>query len=81
MGASSIGPDKMRRGRGGGPSAKGPNLEGGGWSAVAGKGLGKDPSMIPKGHGVFGRVPNVEKDGDPFTKPSPNRKPGTRSFF
>jgi hypothetical protein len=75
MGASSTGPDKMRRQRAGGPSMKGPKLERGG------KSLGKDPSMIPKGHGVFGRVPNVEKDGDPFTKRSPNRKPGTHSFF
>jgi len=53
---------------------KGPNLE-------KGKGLGKDPSMIPKGHGVFGRVPSVDKDGDPFTRRSPNKKPGNNSFF
>ena len=74
IGASSMGPDRMGR-KLGGPSMKGPNLERGG------KSLGKDPSMIPKGHGVFGRIPNVDKDGDPFTKRSPNRKPGNHSFF
>jgi len=37
--------------------------------------------MIPKGHGVFGRVPNVDKDGDPFTRRSPHKKPGNNSFF
>ena len=65
MGASSMGPGKIGR-KLGGPS---------------GKGLGRDPSMIPKGHGVFGRVPSVDKDGDPFTKRSPNKKPGNNSFF
>ncbi len=73
-GASSIGPAKIGRKGGGGPSMKGPNLE-------KGKGLGKDPSMIPKGHGVYGRVPSVDKDGDPFTRRSPNKKPGNNSFF
>jgi hypothetical protein len=73
MGAGSIGSGKMSR-KLGGPSGKGPSLE-------KGKGLGKDPSMVPKGHGVFGRVPNVDKDGDPFTKRSPNKKPGNNSFF
>jgi len=37
--------------------------------------------MLPKGHGPFGRIPNVDKDGDPFTKRSPTRKPGNNSFF
>jgi len=73
MGASSMGPGKIGR-KLGGPSGKGPGLE-------KGKGLGRDPSMIPKGHGVFGRVPSVDKDGDPFTKRSPNKKPGNNSFF
>ncbi len=74
-GPSSIGPGKIGRKRLGGPSGKGPNLE------RVGSGLGRDPSMIPKGHGVFGRIPNVDKDGDPFTKRSPNKKPGNNSFF
>ena len=65
MGASNMGPGKIGR-KLGGPSVKG---------------LGRDPSMIPKGHGVFGRVPSVDKDGDPFTKRSPNKKPGNNSFF
>ncbi|QIN78314.1 hypothetical protein GBA65_07060 [Rubrobacter marinus] len=73
-GPSSLGPGKIGRKRLGGPGGKGPNLE-------RGQGLGRDPSMIPKGHGVFGRVPNVDKDGDPFTKRSPNKKPGNNSFF
>ena len=73
MGASSMGPGKIGR-KLDGPSGKGPSLE-------KGKGLGRDPSMIPKGHGVFGRVPSVDKDGDPFTKRSPNKKPGNNSFF
>jgi len=37
--------------------------------------------MIPKGRGVFGRIPNVDKDGDPFTRRSPHKKPGNNSFF
>ena len=73
-GPSSMGPGKIGRKRLGGPSGKGPSLE-------RGKGLGHDPSMIPKGHGVFGRIPNVDKDGDSFTKRSPNKKPGNNSFF
>ncbi|QIN84623.1 hypothetical protein GBA63_19690 [Rubrobacter tropicus] len=72
-GASSMGPDRMKR-KLGGPSGKGPSME-------RGKGLGKDPSMMPKGHGVFGRTPSIEKDGDPFTRRSPNKKPGNNSFF
>lgn len=44
-------------------------------------GMGRDPYMVPKGHGVFGRVPNVDKDGDPFTRRSPLKKPGNNSFF
>ena len=80
MGASSVGPGKMGR-KLGGPSGKEPNLEKGGKFAFSGQKLGKDPSMLPKGHGVFGRTPNVEKDGDPFTKRSPNKKPGNNSFF
>jgi len=72
IGASSTGPGKMGR-KLGGPGGKGPGLEG--------KGLGRDPSMMPKGHGVFGRTPNVEKDGDPFTRRSPYKKPGNNSFF
>jgi hypothetical protein len=76
MGPGRIGPGKIGRRRPGGPSAKGLNLEGGGAS-----GAGRDPSMIPKGHGVFGRIPNVDKDGDPFTRRSPHKKPGNNSFF
>lgn len=75
MGPGRIGPGKIGRKRLG-PSAKGPNLERGGAS-----GIGRDPSMIPKGHGVFGRIPNVDKDGDPFTRRSPHKKPGNDSFF
>jgi len=41
----------------------------------------KDPGMLPKGQGSLGRIPNVDKDGDPFTKRSPNKKPGNNSFF
>jgi hypothetical protein len=66
-GPSSMGPDRMNR-KLGGPSGKGGLL-------------GKEPSMMPRGHGIYGRVPNVEKDGDPITKRSPNRKPGNHSFF
>ena len=76
MGPGRIGPGKVGRKRPGGPSAKGPGLGGGGAS-----GIGRDPSMIPKGHGVFSRIPNVDKDGDPFTKRSPHKKPGNNSFF
>ena len=74
IGPSSMGPGKTGRKRLGGPGGKGPSLE-------RGKEFGRDPSMIPKGHGVFGRIPNVDKDGDPFTKRSPNKKPGNNSFF
>lgn len=81
MSASSIGPAKIGRKLPGGPSAKGPNLERGGKFAFSAQKLGKDPSMLPRGHGVFGRVPNVDKDGDPFTKRSPHKKPGNDSFF
>ena len=44
---------------------------------------GKGPSLIKKGLGPFGhgRVPNVDKDGDPFTKRRPYKKPGNNSFF
>jgi len=73
MGASSIGPGKMGR-KLGGPSGKGPSME-------RGKGLGKEPSMMPKGHGVFGRTHSLEKDCVPFTRRSPNKKPGNNSFF
>lgn len=69
-----VGPGKIGRKRPGGPSAKGPSLGGGA------SGIGRDPAMIPKGHGVFGRVPNVDKDGDPFTRRSPHKKPGNNSF-
>ena len=74
MGAASTGPERMKR-KLGGPSGKGSGLEKGG------RGLGKDPSMMPKGHGVYGRTPNVEKDGDPMSRRSPNKKPGNNSFF
>lgn len=40
----------------------------------------KEPSMMPKGRGVFGRIPNVDKDGDPFTRRSPNKKPNSSLF-
>jgi hypothetical protein len=73
-GPSSMGPDRMKH-KLGGPSGRGPGLE-------RGKGgLGKDPSMMPKGHGIYSRVPNVEKDGDPLSRRSPNKKPGNNSFF
>ncbi len=75
MGSERVGPGEVGRKRLGGPSAKGPGLERGA------SGIGRDPSMIPKGHGVFGRVPNVDKDGDPFTRRSPLKKPGNNSFF
>ncbi|MGF1472816.1 MAG: hypothetical protein ACFB50_13890 [Rubrobacteraceae bacterium] len=44
---------------------------------------GKDPSLLKKGLGPFGhgRLPNADKDGDPFTKRSPWKKPGNNSFF
>lgn len=44
---------------------------------------GKDPSLLKKGLDPFGRgrVPNVDKDGDPFTKRRPLKKPGNNSFF
>jgi hypothetical protein len=74
MGAASTGPERMRR-RLGGPGGKESSLQKGG------RGLGKDPSMMPTGHGVFGRTSNVEKDGDPLSRRSPNKKPGNNSFF
>ena len=77
MGAASTGPDRMKR-KLGGPGGKGPGLERG---KGTGRGLGKEPSMMPKGHGVFGRTPSVEKDGDPLSRRSPNKKPGNNSFF
>ena len=80
-GPNSIGPGKIGRKRLGGPSRKGPSPTGEGKSGIGGRSFGRDPCMLPKGHGVFGRVPNVEKDGDPFTKGSPNNKPGNNSFF
>lgn len=68
IGADSLGPAKIGKNKGGG--------------AFKEKGLGKEPSMLPKGYGVYGRVPNVEKDGDPFTRRSPNqKKPGSNSFL
>jgi len=82
---SSMGPERVGPGRTGpakigrkrlGAGAKGPGLGRGGAS-----GIGRDPSMIPKGRGVFGRIPNVDKDGDPFTRRSPHKKPGNNSFF
>lgn len=77
---SSIGPERIGAGKIGRkrprPSAKGPSSGGGKAS-----GMGRDPSMVPKGHGVFGRIPNVDKDGDPFTRRSPLKKPGNNSFF
>jgi hypothetical protein len=44
---------------------------------------GKDPSLLKKGLAPFGhgRVPNVDKDGDPFTKRRPYKNPGNNSFF
>lgn len=43
----------------------------------------KPPSMLKKGLGPFGhgRLPSADKDGDPFTKRSPYKKPGNNSFF
>ena len=76
VGPERVGPGKIGRKRLGGPSAKGPGLERSGSSSI-----GRDPSMLPKGHGVFGRIPNVDKDGDPFTRRSPHKKPGNNSFF
>lgn len=73
MGAASTGPARMTR-KLGGPSGKGPGLQ-------KGKGLGKEPSMMPKGHGLYGRTPSVEKDGDPITKRPSNKKPNNNSFF
>lgn len=77
---SSIGPERIGAGKIGrkrlGPSAKGPSP-----GSSKASGMGRDPSMIPKGHGIFGRVPNVDKDGDPFTRRSPHKKPGNNSFF
>lgn len=66
-----------------GPSGKGPMLERGGKSAFAGQSLGSGPSLLKKGLGPFGkgRVPNVDKDGDPFTKRPPYKKPGNYSFL
>lgn len=66
IGADSLGPAKIGKKSGG---------------AFKEKGLGREPSMLPKGYGVHGRIPNVDKDGDPFTKRSPNKKPGNNSFF
>ena len=77
---SSIGPERIGAGKIGrkrqGPRPKGPSPGRGKAS-----GMGRDPCMIPKGHGVFGRIPNVDKDGDPFTRRSPHKKPGNNSFF
>ena len=75
MGPERVGPGKVGRKRLGGPSGKGPTLGGGA------SGIGRDPSMLPRGQGVFGRIPNVDKDGDPFTRRSPHKKPGNNSFF
>ncbi len=80
-GPSSLGPGKIGRKRLGGPRRRGPSPTGEGKSDFGGRSLGREPSMLPKGHGVFGRVPNVDKDGDPFTRRSPNKKPGNNSFF
>ena len=76
---SSMGPGRgIGPGRSMGASSIGPAKTGrkrpGGPSA-------KGPSVIPKGHGVYGRIPNVDKDGDPFTRRCPNKKPGKNSFF
>lgn len=60
-----------------GPSRIGKNGSG----AFKPKSSGREPTMLPKGYGVYGRVPNIEKDGDPFTKRSPHSaKPGSGFF-
>ena len=73
----------MGRGGTGGLNGKGPMLERGGKSAFSSQSPGKDSSLIKKGMGPFGhgRKPDVDKDGDPFTKRSPWKKPGNNSFF
>lgn len=63
---SSIGPSRIWPGKLGRKSLGGPG--------------GKEPSMMPKGHDVFGRIPSVDKDGDPFTRRSPNRRPNNSLF-
>lgn len=76
----SIPPQGMSPGRGLGPGrSMGPGRIG----RKRGGPSGKDPSMLPKGLGPFGhgRLPSVDKDGDPFTKRSPWKKPGNNSFF
>ncbi|SMC07614.1 hypothetical protein SAMN00767673_2500 [Rubrobacter radiotolerans DSM 5868] len=45
------------------------------------KSPGREPTMLPKGYGVYGRVPSIEKDGDPFTRRPPHSaKPGSGFF-
>ena len=84
MGAASTGPGKAVRPQGMGPKKGGRKssavnpLKGG--NAVGNPSM-REPSMMPKGHGVYGRTPNVEKDGDPLSRRSPNKKPGNNSFF
>ena len=89
--AGSIPPQGMGPGRGIRPQAMGPKKSGRKSTALnKGKGRGgtgglsgKEPSLIKKGMGPFGhgRKPSVDKDGDPFTKRSPWKKPGNNSFF
>ena len=69
----SMGPPKMGR--------KSMALNKGSGRGGTGGPSSKDPSMVPKGIGPFGRIPNVDKDGDPFTKRPPYKKPGNNSFF
>jgi hypothetical protein len=63
---SSIGPGKIGPGKIGRKRLGGPSA--------------KEPFMMPKGHGVFGRIPSVDKDGDPFTRRSPNKRPNNSLF-
>lgn len=77
--SSTLGLERIGPGRTSGPSSIGPGKIG--RKRLGGQSLGRDPSMLPKGYDIFGRIPNVDKDGDPFTKRSPNKKPGNNSFF
>ena len=84
--AGSIPPQGMGPGRGMGPprmGRKSMSLNKGSGRGGSGGPSGKDPSLLKKGLGPFGhgRVPSVDKDGDPFTKRKPYKKPGNNSFF
>lgn len=81
-----IPPQGMGPGRGIGPSRTGRRsmaLNKSSGRGGTGGPSGKDPSLLKKGLGPFGqgRVPNVDKDGDPFTKRPPYKKLGNNSFL